>query len=49
MNELVLVEIAVIVLCLAGGGLLKGATGAGAPILRCRRSRPSSTCVSPSS
>lgn len=26
-------EIAVIVVCLAGGGLLKGATGAGAPIL----------------
>lgn len=26
-------EIAVIVICLAGGGLLKGATGAGAPIL----------------
>ncbi|MBU2533918.1 MAG: sulfite exporter TauE/SafE family protein [Alphaproteobacteria bacterium] len=33
MDPTFLVEIAVIVLCLAGGGLLKGATGAGAPIL----------------
>ena len=33
MNATFLAEIAVIVLCLAGGGLLKGATGAGAPIL----------------
>ena len=33
MNSGLIVEIAVIALCLAGGGLLKGATGAGAPIL----------------
>jgi len=33
MNAGFVAEIAVIVLCLAAGGLLKGATGAGAPIL----------------
>jgi len=33
MNAYLLFEIAVITLCLAGGGVLKGATGAGAPVL----------------
>lgn len=33
MTATLLGEIAIIALCLAGGGLLKGATGAGAPIL----------------
>ncbi|MDN2581329.1 sulfite exporter TauE/SafE family protein [Aquibium sp. ELW1220] len=33
MSATLLAEIAVIVVCLAGGGLLKGATGAGAPVL----------------
>jgi uncharacterized membrane protein YfcA len=33
MTTELLLELAVVVLCLAGGGILKGATGAGAPIL----------------
>ena len=33
MNAELLIEIVVVALCLAAGGVLKGATGAGAPLL----------------